>query len=270
MAGPSHPHRDKGRNRLHSLSECKTFEIIQRPFKCREGAGKMATTKFVAYYRVSTASQGRSGLGLDAQRVAVRDYLTGKGWPPVAEVVEIETGKNSARPKLAEALALCRLHGATLLIAKLDRLARKVAFIANLMEAGVPFVAVDMPNATPFMLHIYAAVAEEEGRAISKRTRDALAEAKKRGVQLGGIRNNSGNLRRENAKGRAASIAIRTAKAGARANDLAITIRELQAGGAETLAALAEGLNEREIRTARQKAWTGVQVKRVLVRMDDI
>jgi DNA invertase Pin-like site-specific DNA recombinase len=227
----------------------------------------MPAAKFVVYCRVSTDRQGKSGLGLDAQRVAVRAYLEGKGWPPIAEVVEVETGKNSARPKLAEALALCRLHGATLLIARLDRLARKVAFIANLMEAGVPFVACDMPNATPFMLHVYAAVAEEEGRAISKRTKDALAEAKKRGVALGGARNSTGNLRQESAKGWAASIKIRNAKADERAGDLANTIRELEAGGATTLSAIAEGLNVRQIGTARGKSWSPTQVARLKERL---
>ncbi|RYE02073.1 MAG: recombinase family protein [Sphingobacteriales bacterium] len=227
----------------------------------------MPAAKYVAYFRVSTERQGKSGLGLDAQQVAVRAYLEGKGWPPIAEVVEVETGKNSARPKLAEALALCRLHGATLLIARLDRLARKVAFIANLMEAGVPFVACDMPNATPFMLHVYAAVAEEEGRAISKRTKDALAEAKKRGVVLGGARNSSGNLRQESAKGRDASIAVRSAKADKRASDLAPTIRKLEAAGATTLTALAAGLNVEQIGTTRGMNWTPTQVARLKARL---
>src|SRR6201996_47906 len=102
-----------------------------------------ASSKFVAYYRVSTKRQGRSGLGLEAQQEAVRSYLNGGSWSLVAEVVEVESGKRADnRPKLAEALSLCRLHGATLIIAKLDRLARNVAFISNLMEAGVEFIAV--------------------------------------------------------------------------------------------------------------------------------
>ena len=105
----------------------------------------MAQGKFVAYYRVSTAKQGRSGLGLEAQQEAVRSYLNGGSWQLVAEVVEVESGKRNDRPKLAEALRLCRLHGATLIIAKLDRLARNVAFISNLMESGVEFTAVDFP-----------------------------------------------------------------------------------------------------------------------------
>jgi DNA invertase Pin-like site-specific DNA recombinase len=105
----------------------------------------MAQGKFIAYYRVSTDRQGRSGLGLEAQQEAVRSYLDGGSWQLVDEVVEVESGKRNDRPKLAEALKLCRLHGATLIIAKLDRLARNVAFVSNLMESGVDFVAVDFP-----------------------------------------------------------------------------------------------------------------------------
>src|SRR4051812_8938522 len=118
--------------------------------------------KFIAYYRVSTDRQGKSGLGLEAQQEAVRSYLNGGNWQLVAELVEIESGKRSDRPKLQEALKLCRLHGATLIIAKLDRLARNVAFVSNLMESGVDFVAVDFPQANRLTVHILAAVAEHE------------------------------------------------------------------------------------------------------------
>jgi len=118
--------------------------------------------KFVAYYRVSTNKQGKSGLGLDAQRKAVTEYLDGGDWDLVSEFTEIESGKKSDRPELAKALAACKRHKATLVIARLDRLARNVHFISGLMETKVKFVACDMPEATPFMLHIYAAVAEQE------------------------------------------------------------------------------------------------------------
>ena len=148
----------------------------------------MAKGRFVAYYRVSTEKQGRSGLGLEAQQEAVRTHLNGGNWHLAAEVVEIESGKRNDRPKLAEALRLCRLHGATLIIAKLDRLARNVAFISNLMESGVEFTAVDFPQANRLTVHILAAVAEHEREMISKRTKDALAAAKARGVKLGGVR----------------------------------------------------------------------------------
>jgi DNA invertase Pin-like site-specific DNA recombinase len=143
-------------------------------------------TFFVSYYRVSTGRQGHSGLGLDAQRHAVRDYL---GWNPenqlVAEYTEVESGKKSDRPELQTALAACKRHKATLIIAKLDRLARNVAFMANLMESGVEFVAVDNPHASKLMLHMLAAFAEHEREQISSRTKAALAAAKARGVKLG-------------------------------------------------------------------------------------
>jgi DNA invertase Pin-like site-specific DNA recombinase len=172
------------------------------------------TGKFVAYYRVSTQRQGRSGLGLEAQQTAVRDFLNGGDWRLVAEVTEVESGKGSDRPKLAEALKLCRLHGATLVIAKLDRLARNVAFISNLMESGVEFHAVDFPQANRLTVHILAAVAEHEAKAISERTKAALAAAKRRGVKLGGYR---GTMMTK-AMRKAASEAI-TKRAKARAAD---------------------------------------------------
>jgi DNA invertase Pin-like site-specific DNA recombinase len=145
----------------------------------------MSDGRFVAYYRVSTEKQGRSGLGIDAQRHAVQNYLNGGAWKLLAEFTEIESGKRSDRPKLIEAIKLARKDRATLLIAKLDRLARNVAFIANLMEAGVEFVAVDMPHANRLTVHILSAVAEHERELISQRTKAALAAAKERG---GGLR----------------------------------------------------------------------------------
>src|SRR5215204_4097354 len=170
----------------------------------------MARGRFISYLRVSTDRQGRSGLGLEAQRKAVEDYLNGGHWRLAAEVVEIESGKRNDRPKLAEALRLCRLHGAVLIIAKLDRLARNVAFISNLMESGVEFTAVDFPQANRLTVHILAAVAEHEREMISQRTKAALAAAKARGKRLGGDR---GNLRAVGEKGREASRVVRTRKA---------------------------------------------------------
>ena len=144
---------------------------------------------FVAYYRVSTGRQGKSGLGLEAQRAAVREHLNGGTWQVVAEFTEIESGKNADRPKLAAALKECRLRRAKLIIAKLDRLARNVAFVSNLMESGVEFEAVDFPQANRLTIHIMAAIAEHEAKMISDRTKAALAAAKRRGVKLGGYRN---------------------------------------------------------------------------------
>ena len=218
------------------------------------------TGKFVAYYRVSTQRQGRSGLGLEAQQTAVRDYLNGGDWGLVAELTEVESGKRSDRPKLAEALKLCRLHGATLIIAKLDRLARNAAFVSHLMEAGVEFHAVDFPQANRLTIHILAAVAEHEARAISERTKAALASAKKRGVKLGGYRGTTVTVAM-----RKAALAAVQERTKARAADLAPIIAELQAAGATSLRTIAAGLNARGIPTARGTGtWSAVQVARVL------
>jgi DNA invertase Pin-like site-specific DNA recombinase len=217
------------------------------------------TGKFIAYYRVSTQRQGRSGLGLEAQQTAVRDYLNGGDWRLVAEVTEVESGKRKDRPKLAEALKLCRLHGATLIIAKLDRLARNVAFISNLMESGVDFHAVDFPQANRLTVHILAAVAEHEAKMISERTKAALAAAKRRGVKLGGYRGTT--MTKAMRKAAAEAVAKRVE---ARAADLTPTITEIQAAGATTLRAIAAALNERGIPTARGGQWSAVQVARVL------
>jgi DNA invertase Pin-like site-specific DNA recombinase len=179
-------------------------------------------------------------------------------------VVEVESGKRNDRPKLAEALRLCRLHRATLIIAKLDRLARNVAFISNLMESGVEFTAVDFPQANRLTVHILAAVAEHEAKAISTRTRDALAAAKARGKKLGGDRGNLPTVAKEGAK---ASVAARIKKADNRASDLLPIIEELKASGAVSLRQIAAGLNTKGIKTARGGAWSAVQVQRVLERV---
>lgn len=141
--------------------------------------------KFVAYFRVSTDRQGKSGLGLEAQRQAVTDYLNGGRWAFVGEFTEIESGKRNDRPQLAAALAACKKLKAKLVIAKLDRLGRNLAFIATLMESGVEFVAVDNPHANKLTVHILAAVAQHEREMISERTKAALAAAKRRGKRLG-------------------------------------------------------------------------------------
>ena len=238
----------------------------------------MATGKFVAYFRVSTERQGRSGLGLEAQREAVTRHLNGGQWSLVAEVVEIESGKRNDRPKLAEALRLCRLHGATLIIAKLDRLARNVAFISNLMEAGVDFTAVDFPQANRLTVHILAAVAEHEAAMISARTKAALSvkrdwlasrtpeqraelEAAGKRTRLGG---DGRHLQGVQKAGHAAGLRVRTARAARRASDLAPTIRELQAAG-YSLRSVADELNTRGIETSRAGSkWSATQISRVL------
>ena len=142
--------------------------------------------KFISYLRVSTDRQGEHGYGIDAQRKAVADFLNGGNWQLLGEFVEVESGKRDDRPELAKALAACKKHKAKLAIAKLDRLARNVAFFANLMDGKVDFVCCDMPEATRLTIHVLAAVAEHEREMIAQRTRVGLQAAKERGVVLGG------------------------------------------------------------------------------------
>jgi DNA invertase Pin-like site-specific DNA recombinase len=218
----------------------------------------MAAGRFVAYYRVSTQGQGRSGLGLEAQRKAVQDYLDGGHWKLIGEFTEIESGKRSDRPKLAEAIRAAKRHKATLVIAKLDRLARSVAFISEIMEGDVEFVAVDMPLANRLTVHILAAVAEHEREMISQRTKSALAAAKARGTLLGN-RTNIDVAQRN-------SRAVRS-KASAQFVQNAIPIiKQIQATGLTSLREVAEALNARGIRSARGGGWHPTQVKRVLER----
>jgi DNA invertase Pin-like site-specific DNA recombinase len=223
----------------------------------------MANGKFVSYLRVSTPKQGRSGLGLEAQRSDVTNLLNGGRWALIAEVVEVESGKRADnRPKLAEALALCRVHGATLVIAKLDRLARNIHFVSGLMEAGVKFKACDMPEANELTVHIMAAMAEAEGKAISARTKAALAAAKARGTKIGGLRANSAQIGRT--KGNPASVRARQKRAAARASDLMPIIDAMKADGAVSLGDLASRLNDRNIPAPRGGAWSATQVMRLL------
>jgi DNA invertase Pin-like site-specific DNA recombinase len=224
--------------------------------------------KFVAYYRVSTDRQGKSGLGLEAQRQAVATYLNGGNWQIVDEYTEVESGKRSDRPALEKALAAARLHRAPLIVSKVDRLTRSVAFLSRLLEAGVDVRFADLPQiegATGrFMLQQMVAVAELEAGMISARTKAALAAAKKRGTELGGFRGKA-----PTAKHRAAARAAVQRRADARATDIGPTIAALQAAGATSLRAIAAGLNEKGIPTARGTGeWTATQVARVLERLD--
>jgi DNA invertase Pin-like site-specific DNA recombinase len=221
----------------------------------------MAEGSFVAYYRVSTEKQGRSGLGLDAQRKAVMDYLNGGTWKVAGEFTEVESGRKADRPALAKALQACRVHGAKLVIAKLDRLSRDAHFLLGLEKAGVDFVAADMPHANRLTVGIMAMVADEERRMISARTKAALQAAKARGTKLGGFR---GKVITPEA--RAASLRARQEQALARARDLAPIIEELKASGATSLGQIAAELNARGIKTARGSKWSVGQVQRVLKR----
>jgi DNA invertase Pin-like site-specific DNA recombinase len=220
----------------------------------------MTNGRYVSYLRVSTQRQGKSGLGLEAQREAVETYLNGGRWTLVQEVVEVESGKRNDRPKLADALRLCRLRKATLIIAKLDRLARNVHFISGLMESGVDFVAVDFPQANRLTVHILAAVAEHEAVAISARTKAALAATKARGTKLGGRR---WAVETVAAKGNAASATARALRASKRASDVLPVVESIKASGAKSLRQIAAALNEQGIATPRGRQWSAVQVQRL-------
>lgn len=226
----------------------------------------LSNGKFVAYYRVSTARQGKSGLGLDAQRQAVAVYLNGGDWKIVGEFTEVESGKRADRPQLEQALAAARLHRCPLVVSKVDRLTRSVSFLSKLLDANVDVRFADLPaieGATGrFLLQQMVAVAELEAGMISSRTKLALAQARKRGVQLGGDRGQVPSKRAH----KAAAEAIQ-ARVNERTADLAPTIRELQAGGATTLRALAAGLNALGITTPRGGDWTASQVQRLLARI---
>ncbi|HTA99366.1 MAG TPA: recombinase family protein [Bradyrhizobium sp.] len=223
--------------------------------------------KFVAYYRVSTDRQGRSGLGIEAQRAAVSAYLNGGEWRIVADYTETESGKLSDRPELDKALAAARLHRCPLVVSKVDRLTRSVAFLGRLLEAGVDVRFADLPQiegATGrFLLQQMVAVAELEAGMISQRTKAALAAAKQRGTKLGGDR----GVKPSN-RARAIATAAIQKRATDRAADIAPTIANLQAAGAVSLRALAAGLNEAGITTARgHGVWNATQVRRALDRI---
>ncbi len=216
-------------------------------------------TIYVAYFRVSTVRQGQSGLGLDAQQAAVQSFLRNDA-QLVATFTEIESGKKNERPQLAAAIARARQEGAVLLVAKLDRLARNVAFLATLMESRVRFQAVDLPAADEFTLHIMAAVAQKEASAISTRTREALAAKKARGAQLGTPANLTQAAREK-------SWAAMTRNAQENLNNRQATqlARLLRATGA-TLRAIADQLNQSGYRTRYGKSFHPMGVQRLLLR----
>lgn len=237
--------------------------------KGRKGDGM--TGKYISYLRVSTQRQGVSGLGLEAQRSAVENYLSGGKWTLVQEVVEVESGKRNDRPELAKALALCRIHRAKLLVAKLDRLARNVAFISTLMESGVKFVAVDMPDVNEMVVHILASVAQGEAKAISERTRLALAAAKARGKQLGGVRTVKAtgkvwDLASVAHQGRSESLKVRRQHRDRFIADIVPMIEEKQRQGATSLCLIADALNAEGAPAPRGGMWTATQVQRVMAR----
>ncbi len=226
----------------------------------------MTDGRYVAYYRVSTAKQGRSGLGLDAQREAVRGFLNGSNWSLLAEHTEVESGKRDDRPELAIALRTCRLTGASLIIARLDRLSRDAAFLLNLEKAGVEFVAADMPNANRLTVRLMAVIAQEEREMISARTKAALTAAKARGTTLGGWRQ---TLKSGQPNEYTVDHTVGTKALQARADTFAATVgplvREMRNAG-DSLRQIAAALTEKGIRTPRGGAWTADAVNRVLLR----
>ncbi|SHJ78675.1 Site-specific DNA recombinase [Palleronia salina] len=218
--------------------------------------------KIVSYIRVSTAQQGSSGLGLEAQTAAIDAYTAAHGAETVGAFIEIESGKNNSRPELQKAIKAARICGARLVIAKLDRLSRSASFLLNLRDAGVDFVAVDMPDANAMTVGIMAIVAENEAKAISDRTKQALQAAKARGTALGNP-NGADALRRAR-KGNGASVAVTKQRADARAHDLADV---LEAIGPGSLRYIAAELNRRGIKTARGGKWHATSVKNLQARL---
>ena len=213
--------------------------------------------KYIAYYRCSTQKQTASGLGLEAQRAAVNAYICGREHQLIAEYTETESGRNSDRPKLAEALADAKRRRATLVIARLDRLARSVMFVASLMESGVAFVACDMVDASPLFLHIMAAVAEAEAKAISERTKAALAAARARGVKLGGPNIlDAQRLARESIIKKADDLSA----------GLIPIIKQMVDRGENSSHRIAAELQRLGIKTARNKNWHGITVLKMLKR----
>jgi DNA invertase Pin-like site-specific DNA recombinase len=221
--------------------------------------------KIVNYLRVSTRKQGSSGLGLDAQRSAIAAYAAQRHAKVVETFTEIESGKVNARPELLKALHLAKVTGATLVIAKLDRLSRNAAFLLTLRDSGVRFVAADMPDANDLTVGIMALVAQQEREAISKRTKEALGAAKARGVRLGNP-NGAAALRRAGL-GNAASVQVIRAHADGHALNLQPVITALAAEGITSLGPVADALNERGMLTPRGGRWHKSSVRNLLTRL---
>lgn len=221
--------------------------------------------KLVAYYRVSTERQGRSGLGLEAQRAAVESYARSVGGRVLESFTEVESGKRDDRPELGRALRMAKVTGATLVIAKLDRLSRDAAFLLTLQKNGTRFTAADLPNADETTVGVLAIVAQRERDATSKRTREALAAAKARGTRLGNP-NGAAALRRAG-KGNTAAVGAIKAHADERAGNMAEILADLREAGITSLGAIADALNAREIQTPRGGQWHKSSVRNLLDRL---
>ena len=221
--------------------------------------------KLVCYQRVSTVRQGTSGLGLEAQAIACTTYATMMSASIIATFTEIETGKLNTRPELSKALHLAKVTGATLVIAKLDRLSRNAAFLITLQDAGVKFVAADLPQANNLTIGIMALVAQQEAEAISKRTKEALQMAKRRGTVLGNPNGAAALLRA--AKGNIAAISVIQRNANNYATDLQPVIDAIKAEGIISLGRIAKALNERGILTPRRGTWHKTSVSNLMARI---
>lgn len=214
----------------------------------------------VALYRVSTNRQGRSGLGLEAQKEAVHRFMS-DDWVLVGEITEVASGRSSARGGLDEALALCRSHNAVLIIARLCRLTRDPFLLLELERSGVEFLAADMPDANQITIRMISILAAEETRLISERTRQALAARRERGLPVGG---NNRTIGQHAAKASESSARVRSSAARRRAKDLLPVIEALRLEGQRSLSKLAEGLNERGVRTPRGRGWHAQSVSNLL------
>ena len=224
--------------------------------------------KIVAYHRVSTARQGSSGLGLEAQTKAINEFATARNATITGTFTEVESGKNNARPELQKALHLAKVTGATLVIAKLDRLSRNAAFLLTLRDSGVKFIAADLPDANELTVGIMALVAQQEREAISKRTTESLAAAKARGTKLGNP-NGAAALRRAG-KGNTAGVKAIKQAADNHAKDLAPVIESIRSEGIESLGGIANTLNERGMLTPRGGRWHKSSVSNLLSRLESL
>lgn len=238
-------------------------------------------TKAVAYFRVSTAAQGRSGLGLEAQKAAVAELARQRDWRVLAEFTEVESGKRNDRPELAKALHHAKVTGAVLVIAKLDRLSRNAAFLLTLRDSGVRFVAADLPDACDLTVGVLAVIAQAEREAISQRTKAALGSVKAKlaagaphvsrrtGRPVARLGNPRGAepLRRA-ARGNAAAVMAAKTNADAHARDLAPVVERLRSEGCTSLASLAAGLNAAGVRTPRDGTWHASSVRNLLARLE--
>lgn len=224
--------------------------------------------KIISYQRVSTDKQGNSGLGLEAQKAAITEYARRNHAKVLHEFVEVESGKRNDRPELNSALHLAKITGATLVIAKLDRLSRNAAFLLTLRDSGVKFVAADMPDANSVTVGILAVIAQHEREAISRRTREALQAAKARGQRLGNP-NGAAALRRA-AKGNSASVQAIRKKADQHAMNLKPVIDSLKNEGIQSLGGIAKQLNERGMLTPLGGKWHKSSAKNLLLRLGNL